>query len=483
MSPIRSRKGALYGAKGLGSRGTSTDSSLTTLVESDARSDSESEYSPEPQLTAKKPKARPRAQALISRGTKSIVFGTLDIGGQELRPTVVFDALWQWMQERMLIDKKRRSGIPPPWTDDHILRDYFFCAPYRVADRATQYLITEVIEKGPQSPSEVVFRVCIFSTFTKIETWEHLQDTIGPLRWSNYDRSVYQSALRTAQKNGRTIYTGAYQKPAPKFDFDETFMNHLALVEMWMQLELPQLLKDADYLADVYEWLISFPGMGEFNTYQLLLNLSYTPVSHFSDNDFVVAGIGAKSGLVKLFGDSYKIAKENSDTIDVDVMQWMVDNQAECFKKLGINFVGLGPDSLPLTLPDIEHSICEVDKYARLAFPHVKGKDNRTNLRRSYKQTGKSLPPLRLPKAWSHPARRKVRIRPGPPPVIEKRYLIQAIEGRRDTPDGPQYLVYWFGYPANMATWEPEEGLLLDAPDVVADYRKYGQSGIRRVYT
>lgn len=114
MSPIRSCKGALYGAKGSGSRGTSTDSSLTTLVESDASSDAESEYAPEPQFTAKKRKARPRAQALISRGTKSVVFGTLDIGGQELCPTVVFDALWQWMQERMLIDKKRRSGIPPP---------------------------------------------------------------------------------------------------------------------------------------------------------------------------------------------------------------------------------------------------------------------------------------------------------------------------------------------------------------------------------
>lgn len=56
------------------------------------------------------------------------------------------------------------------WTEDSILQSYFFCNTFRVLDKLSQYIIREVIEKGPQNPEEIAFRIILFNSFTKIET-------------------------------------------------------------------------------------------------------------------------------------------------------------------------------------------------------------------------------------------------------------------------------------------------------------------------
>jgi hypothetical protein len=355
------------------------------------------------------------------------------------------------------------------WTDDPIMQKYAFCNTYRVLDKVSQYIIREVIEKGSQDPKELVFRITLFNMFTKIDTWELLVRELGPLTWERYNRDDYRKVLTKAKKEGMTLYTGAFQKPAPHFEFQDAHSNHLCLLEILMEADLAGRFVGAQYMDEVYEYLVSFSSMGEFSTYQLMLNLSYSKVLNFSELDFVVAGPGALSGLSKMFGASMKRAQEAVPGIEVDIIRWLAQHQNEHFERLGLIFSGLGPKRLPMGLADIEHLLCEVDKYSRLAHPGFKGK--RTELRGIFKPSSGNHPPVpTLPKAWSHAARDKIRIRPGGPPVVEKRYTVERIGAHREGPNGREYRVFWRGYHDSEATWEFERSLLADAPVAVQEY-------------
>jgi hypothetical protein len=235
-------------------------------------------------------------------------------------------------------------------------------------------------------------------------------------------------------------------------------------------------------------------------------------IARFGGMDFVIAGIGAKSGLGKMFGSSIvkarqvvkdrvdlakeaqaeaeakgKIASPSVDDVyvdvDAEVMRWMCLNQSEEFRRLGLEdtFLGLGPDRLPLELADIEHSICEVDKYARVVHPRITTSGGsgpvRTRIRRAFDPTAPDRHCLRsvpivLPRAWSHPGRTTLRIR-RERLNVQKRYVIDKIGDHRvDEKHGVQYLVYWEGYGVNDASWEPEDMLREDAPDVLTQYLK-----------
>ena len=53
----------------------------------------------------------------------------------------IYDLYWYFAYERQNIFLKKEKGLPAPWTDDPILREYKFCNSYRVNDRVSQYLL------------------------------------------------------------------------------------------------------------------------------------------------------------------------------------------------------------------------------------------------------------------------------------------------------------------------------------------------------
>lgn len=106
-----------------------------------------------------------------------MVFGNISFHIKKTLPkaTIVFDTYWKFAAERQDIFFRRlKNPAALCWTNDVVLKNYKFTNAYRVSDRVSQYLISNVIKKGSQENEEVFFRIMLFKLFNKIETWEYL---------------------------------------------------------------------------------------------------------------------------------------------------------------------------------------------------------------------------------------------------------------------------------------------------------------------
>lgn len=81
--------------------------------------------------------------------------------------------------------------------------------------------------------------------------------------------------------------------------------------QTWLQMLEGEFVKkkkmkaliNAKSLEEVYQAFLSCPLIGGFLAYQYAIDVNYSPVINFSENDFVKAGIGAMRGIKKCFVD------------------------------------------------------------------------------------------------------------------------------------------------------------------------------------
>jgi hypothetical protein len=309
-------------------------------------------------------------------------------GGRMLRVTPVFDTYWRFAAKRQQLFFARLSS-PPPWTEDPVLRRYRFTNAYRAADRVSQYLIRHVIYDKPRELEDTIFRVLLFKFFNKIETWEKLLNTFGEVTLETFSVDRYSATLGRFIERGETIYSAAYIIPPPPFGATRKHTNHLRLLAHMMDDGAPQKCAAARSLEDVFQILRSYPSLGKFLAFQLAIDLNYTSFVNFSEMDFVVAGPGACDGIRKCFADT-------ADLSEPEIIRVMSDIAGEHFDRLGLSFPDLWGRKLQLI--DFQNLFCEVDKYARVLHPSVKGARGRARIKQRYSASPRSLPQFYPPK-------------------------------------------------------------------------------------
>jgi hypothetical protein len=306
--------------------------------------------------------------------------------------THIYELYWYFAAERQAMYVRRLSGRPAPWTSDPILQTYKFCNVFRATDRVSQYLIRDIIySQSAPEPADVLFQTVAFRLFSQTETWDavvaHLghQPTLSDLAEGDFTRGL-EAALA---QNGR-LYTGAFILcAADAYGQPRKYLNHVALLQhMFLADQLADQLLAAPSLAAVYELLHGYPLLGDFMSYQIAIDLNYTPYINFSENDFTKAGPGARRGIAKAFTDTGGRSPEA-------IIQWMVEHQAEEFERLALAFPGLG--GRPLQAIDAQGLFCEVDKYCREAAPELKSA--RSRIKTKYQTRGPLRPPF-LPPKW-----------------------------------------------------------------------------------
>lgn len=301
----------------------------------------------------------------------------------------VYRAYWQFAAERQRIFLRRAAGEPGPWTDDAILREYKFCNSYRASDRVSQFLIRDVIYRGDFSAEDTLLRIVLFRLFSKIETWVALEREFGPITRATLDGEHLGRALDRLQANG-PIYTSAFILCANKaFGHDRKHRNHIELVRtMFRRDALPVAVARATSLADVYQTLLAFPLLGPFMAYQLAIDINYSPLADFSENQFTVPGPGAERGIRKVFPGSRRRDM-------APIINWMTENQEAEAARVGVSLPSLFGRRLYAI--DCQNLFCELDKYARVAFPELTS--NRQRIKSLFRPAG-ALPELFYPPKW-----------------------------------------------------------------------------------
>jgi hypothetical protein len=299
------------------------------------------------------------------------------------------DCYWYFAAERQTIYRRRLDGCSSPWTIDPILSKYRFTNPYRVADRVSQYLLTNVIYDRKYSDVDLFFRILLFKLFNKIETWELLKSVFGELTFSNYQFSRFDKVLTDAMTSGRRIYSAAYIMPSGGKRYARKHRAHLRLLENMIADEAPKKLAGMRTMQEAFLFLKSYPMLGDFLAYQYVTDLNYSDLTHFSENEFVVAGPGARSGISKCFSSLGTFSNE-------DTIRWVAERQDREFAKRGLHFHFLGGRRLQLI--DCQNLFCEIDKYSRVRFPDVPGISGRTRIKQIFSPGSRASAPFFPPK-------------------------------------------------------------------------------------
>ncbi len=202
---------------------------------------------------------------------------------------------------------------------------------------------------------------------------------------------------------------------------------------------------------------------------------------NFSEDEWVALGPGSLECLRKMFGSKVR-------GHELDALRWLHRTQHEHFARLGTT-----PDGLPkliesrpggLSMVDMEHALCECEKYSRAAHPSIPGRRQQVGKRLFVPRPGPIT--TDIPAHWCDPDSRRRTVFDEPPAmeidgeVVYEVSHIVAEKKRRQAGD-PLYLIRWVGYGPHDDTWERESTLVDGAPDVLRDWTSVNESIQTRV--
>lgn len=301
--------------------------------------------------------------------------------------------LLKFASERQKIFYRRIAGQSYPWTTNQILLQHKFTNVYRVSDRISQYLISEVINNPllSQNIRDLSFRIILFKIFNREEPWEYLRDRIGDLTLESFENNwqFYAKLLDNCDK----LFSPAYMMTGNKLAWDRKHWNYLFILhEMVKNNSLVDIL-DHNNLKKTFDYLGSFQNIGNFLAYQYTIDLNYSNVLNCDENSYVFAGPGTIRGIMRLYDISQKDAEEKSENI----IKGFIDYQDDIQEHHGI-FI---PDLFgrKLHIPDFCNVLCEFDKYCREALPEddLHGKKR---IKQNYSLNNKSKINYMFPTKW-----------------------------------------------------------------------------------
>jgi hypothetical protein len=306
-------------------------------------------------------------------------------------PTEVFDSFWYFAAERQHMYLRRVLNAPAPWTDDEILCSYRFTNVYRASDRVSQYLLGQVIYDGSErAPVDDVLRILLFKLFNRVSTWELLTGALGDITAESFKAQEAVEVLDAAMRRGCRVYSAAYIVPPVPGTEGRKHAGHLRLLdEQLASGDLHRLLQKQS-MEELVEALRAWPGVGPFLSYQLAIDLNYSPHLAFDEDDFVLAGPGARDGLSKCFAGARHLQPEQ-------LIRRVAAMQDEAFADRGLTFEGLW--GRPMKLIDVQNVFCEISKYARAAHPEVQGSAGRSRIKQRFVSAG-PLPVPAFPPRW-----------------------------------------------------------------------------------
>lgn len=305
-----------------------------------------------------------------------------------MNPQPFFD----FIQERYRIFLKKQAGEPRPWTTDEILDYYKFTNVFREDDRTTVWFRENVRDPIRNDPAHVLLSTVVFRWFNRISTGEahFLQEDMfsdgqrtafDQYRFTGSGQALHDACFKYNGPMGPHV-TGAYIIKTPNgmtklsgvcwalehFHRDKYPLKCFRIGEEKEHTLVVDWRNGAEIMASPYysvtleqawDWLRKFSYLGDFMAYEIVTDLRFTCLLERAPDimTWANAGPGAMRGLNRLHGRplnfSQKKEKWNQemhallDISESDPKYWPFTHR-------------------PLEMREIEHSLCEFDKYQRV---------------------------------------------------------------------------------------------------------------------
>jgi len=257
------------------------------------------------------------------------------------------ERFFYYINERHRIWQKRQDGEKFPWTNDKILQTYSFCNVFRELDKVTIWLRENWKEPYADHPN-LPFAMAMARQINWPETLEELG---FPEHW-NPER--LKAIMQGRMDRGEKVYTGAYML---------TGTLGGTKVEQTIDKILTPLYENPPpihhhSLQDSWAEYLPYAGFSGFMAYEVVTDLRHTKYLNKAEDimTWANAGPGAKRGLNRIY--------------DRPLDQTIKGNQLTKEMELLLNFSdyeGILEKYVPnLEMREIEHCLCEFDKYERV---------------------------------------------------------------------------------------------------------------------
>lgn len=250
-----------------------------------------------------------------------------------------------WLNERHAIWKRRKAGMPKPWTSDVIMQQYKFNNVYRQLDKTTVAFRERILDHQNGDHSLILFNVIWFRLFGRLE-----HTNLGFVH-SFAEVKKYFDVLH---KNARRIFVGAFMPPGSLPGFVDKYLSCMSAIHgVW---ECRQALVDSverdNTLQSAWNVIRKIACIGPFYAYEMVCDLRFTPVlNHTTDKcKWANFGPGSSRGLLRL-------GMPFNQTSYITLLHLAKRGAFTHIKNPGHKW--------PFELREIEHSLCEFDKYER----------------------------------------------------------------------------------------------------------------------
>lgn len=293
-----------------------------------------------------------------------------------------------FMKARHDIYLDRKAGKPGPWTADPVLRDGRFCNIFRELDTVTIWIDQNIRRPYADHP-HLWFMLAIARYINWPDTLRYLMDEAEPGTWpdgEDFEPAKLTKALEDYAAAGNKVYTGAYMIRAesdptkPWYSWTKhRYIAEIVLGRLWDdRAYFEETLKLAqegvpgwDELQAHWWSLVGnsrYIGWGPFMAYEVVTDLRHTRYLRNAPDIYTWAnaGPGAIRGLNRLYGRDLA-AKPRPEQTNAEMLKLMIE--LNDLDEPGFNETFGEPcDVNPrFEMRDIEHTLCEHDKYQRVA--------------------------------------------------------------------------------------------------------------------
>ena len=257
--------------------------------------------------------------------------------------------LISWMRERQRIYRRRESGQDPPWSKDPVFQSQRFCNVFRELDKVTCWVRAEWRDPYTDHPN-LPFAMAMARSINLPETLEELG---FPERWN---RKAFLKVMTRRREAGEKMVTSSHLVAGG---------SGVGGVHMRLALTFDALDKlngewvHPESLRETFQALTQVYGIGPFTAYEIVTDLRHTNwLGEATDiHTWCNIGQGSRRGLNRVYGRPL--------TVKVPEAQAMAEVQ-DLVQRCRRELTKEDPMFKSLEMRDIEHTLCEIDKFLRV---------------------------------------------------------------------------------------------------------------------